>query len=260
LILRKAKTIPGVRDVVQIPTGVAVLADNFWTAKVGRDALKIDWDLGANVTFDSNAQLDEYKRIAATEGLIIQRKGDVSAALKNAAKTLDATFSFPYLAHAPMEPLNCTVKISPDHCDVWTGTQSPLLHQAEIAAFLGFKPEQVQLYTPFLGGSFGRRGSFSSDWVMEAVHIAKASGKFIKLVWSREDDIKGGYYRPVYVHNGTDWHRCGWISNGLATPDCWAIALYVNTPLAELIVQKGIDYSSVTKGGSLFRRYSRSIL
>ncbi|MVM31617.1 molybdopterin-dependent oxidoreductase [Spirosoma sp. HMF4905] len=243
----KAKAVKGVRDVVQIPTGVAVLADNFWAAKVGRDALKIDWDLGVNATLDSTTQLEDYKRIAKTEGLTIRKKGDVDVALTKAVKTIDATFSLPYLAHAPMEPLNCTVKILPDKCEVWTGTQSHLLHQAEVASFLGFKPEQVQFYTPALGGSFGRRGSFSSDWVMEAVHIAKVSGKFIKLVWSREDDIKGGYYRPVYVHAV----QIGINADGF--PMAWrhrivGQSLFTNTPLADMIVQKGIDYSSVTSG------------
>ncbi|GAB4055885.1 xanthine dehydrogenase family protein molybdopterin-binding subunit [Spirosoma litoris] len=243
----KAKAIKGVRQIVQIPTGVAVLADNFWAAKVGRDALKIDWDLGPTANLDSTTQLEEYKQITKTGGLTIRKKGDVTAALTKAVKTIDATFSFPYLAHAPMEPLNCTVKILPDTCEVWTGTQSHLLHQAEVAAFLGFKPEQVQFYTPFLGGSFGRRGSFSSDWVMEAVHIAKVSGKFIKLVWSREDDIKGGYYRPVYVHGvqigvGTDGLPLAWQHRIVGQ------SLFTGTPLADMIVQKGIDYSSVTGG------------
>ena len=250
----KAKTIKGVRDVVQIPTGVAVLADNFWAAKRGRDALKIDWNLGANITLDSTGQLEEYRRLAKTEGLVIQKKGDVVSALKNAVKTLDVSFSFPYLAHAPMEPLNCTVKILADKCDVWTGTQSPLLHQAEVATFLGLKPEQVQFYTPFLGGSFGRRGSFNSDWVMEAVHIAKVSGKFIKLVWTREDDIKGGYYRPVYLHAvqvgiGADGFPMAWQHRIVGQ------SLFTKTPLADMIVQKGIDYSSVTRGAP----YSDSI-
>jgi isoquinoline 1-oxidoreductase beta subunit len=244
----QAKAIQGVREVVEIPSGVAVLADHFWAAKLGRDALKIDWDSGENSAIDSNAQREEYRKLASTEGVTIQKKGDVASALKNAVNTIDAEFYFPYLAHAPMEPLNCTVTISDDKCELWAGTQSPLLHQAEVAAFLGLKPEQVAFYTPFLGGSFGRRGSFSSDWIMKAVHIAKASGKAIKLVWSREDDIQGGYYRPVYVHRV----QIGVGSTGF--PVAWqhrivGQSLFVNTPLADVIVQNGIDYSSVTRGG-----------
>jgi isoquinoline 1-oxidoreductase beta subunit len=146
-----------------------------------------------------------------------------------------------------MEPLNCTVKISNDTCEVWAGTQSPLLHQAEVADFLGLKPEQVAFYTPLLGGGFGRRGTFGKDWVMEAVHIAKLAGKPIKLVWTREDDIRGGYYRPVYMHRvhiGID--QKGW-------PVAWqhciiGQSLFKDTPLQDYIVVNGIDYACVTTG------------
>ena len=244
---RAAKAIPGVRQVISIPTGIAVIADQFWAAKLGRDALKIVWENGVNENINSKTQLEEYRRLSKTKGVIIKQKGDVAAALTKAVNSLEVEFSFPYLAHAPMEPLNCTVKISKDTCEVWAGTQSPLLHQAEVAAFLGFKPEQVLFYTPHLGGSFGRRGTFGKDWVMEAVHIAKQSGQPIKLVWTREDDIKGGYYRPVYVHRvqiGID--QKGW-------PVAWrhciiGQSLFKDTPLQEYIVSNGIDYSSVTTG------------
>ncbi|QDK82528.1 xanthine dehydrogenase family protein molybdopterin-binding subunit [Spirosoma sp. KCTC 42546] len=240
----RAKAIQGVRAVVQIPTGVAVLADHYWAARLGRDALKIDWSLGTDEPVDSKTQLDTYRELATTKGIPSQQKGDVASALSTAAKTIDAEFTFPYLAHAPMEPLNCTVKILNDRCEIWTGTQSPFLHQQEVAAFLGIKPEQVAFNTPFLGGSFGRRGSFNADWVMEAVQIAKVSGKFIKLIWSREDDIQGGYYRPVYLHRAT----IGIGRDGF--PTAWqhrivGQSLFTNTPLAAEIVQKGIDYSSV---------------
>jgi isoquinoline 1-oxidoreductase subunit beta len=250
----KAKAIPGVRDIIQIPTGIAVIADHFWAAKVGRDALKIEWDPGANSTIDSEAQLNEYRRLATTKGLTVQQKGDVVSALQNSEKAIDVEYSFPYLAHAPMEPLNCTVKISDNKCEIWTGTQSPLLHQVEVAAFLNIRPEQVEFHTPYIGGSFGRRGTFSGDWVIEAVNIAKLSGKFIKLVWSREDDIKGGYYRPVYLHRvhvalGTDGLPAAWQHRIVGQ------SLFTDTPLASYIVQNGIDYSSVTVGAP----YSESI-
>lgn len=251
---RVAIAVEGVRQIEQIPTGVAVIADNFWAAKKGRDALQIEWENGDNGSIDSNALLDEYAGLSKTKGLSVQQKGDVTSALQKAANTIDVEFRFPFLAHAPMEPLNCTVKIAADKCEIWAGTQSPLLRQAEVAAFLGFKPEQVLFYTPHLGGGFGRRGSFNSDWVMEAVHIAKASGKFIKLVWSREDDIRGGYYRPVYLHRA----KIGIGENGF--PVAWkhcivGQSLFTDTPLEEYIVQNGIDYSSVTTGSP----YSESI-
>ncbi|GAB3954333.1 xanthine dehydrogenase family protein molybdopterin-binding subunit [Spirosoma harenae] len=250
----QTKAIKGVRDVVKIPSGVAVLADNFWAAKRGRDALKIEWNMGENAHLDTHTLTDTYRKLAKTKGLTIQKKGDVTSALTKAERIIDAAYSFPYLAHAPMEPLNCTVKIGKDSCDVWTGTQSPLLHQAEVAAFLALEPEQVQFHTPYLGGSFGRRGSFSSDWVMEAVHIAKTSNKAIKLVWTREDDIKGGHYRPIYVHTvqigiGADGFPTAWQHRIVGQ------SLFTNTPLADMIVHKGIDYSSVTTGAP----YSKSV-
>lgn len=242
-----AKAIQGVRQIISIPTGIAVIADHFWAAKSGCDALKIEWDNGANENINSKSQLEEYGRLSKTKGLVIKQKGEISSALSKATYFIEAEYNFPYLAHAPMEPLNCTVKISDDKCEVWAGTQNPLLHQEEVAAFLGLKPEQVAFYTPHLGGSFGRRGTFSKDWIMEAVHIAKLSGLPVKLVWTREDDIKGGYYRPIYVHRvhiGIDqkklpvaWQHC------IVGP-----SLFKDTPLQELIVVNGIDYSSVTTG------------
>jgi isoquinoline 1-oxidoreductase beta subunit len=249
-----ASAIEGVRHVVQIPTGIAVLADNFWAARKGREALTIEWENGENENIDSKILFHKYSRLSKTKGLVIEQKGDVASALKKAKKSMDVAYSFPFLAHAPMEPLNCTIKIGDGKCEVWGGTQSPLLHQAEVAAFLGLEPEQVLFYTPHLGGSFGRRGSFSSDWIMEAVHIAKVSGQFIKLVWTREDDIKGGYYRPIYVHRanigiGTDGYPIAWQHCIVGQ------SLFTNTPLEKYIVQNGIDYSSVTTGAP----YSNSI-
>lgn len=243
-----AREVVGVKQIVQIPTGIAVLADNFWAAKKGREALKIEWENDRDhETIDSKALQEEYSRLSKSNGITIQKKGDVISGLQKAAKTIEAVFNFPFLAHAPMEPENCTVKIASDKCEVWAGTQSPLLHQAEVASFLGFKPEQVLFYTPHLGGSFGRRGSFSADWIMEAVQIAKITGRFIKLVWSREDDIQGGYYRPVYTHRvnigiGPDGFPGAWQHRIVGQ------SLFVNTPLEKYIVHNGIDYSSVTTG------------
>ena len=239
-----AKAIPGVRDVVQIPTGIAVVADHFWAAKQGRDALVIEWDRDTDASLDTVKLLSDYRAASRTNGTVSQQKGDVANALKESVKTVDLEFVLPYLAHAPMEPVNCTVKIEADRCIIWTGTQSALLHQAEAAEFLGLKPDQVEFNVPYLGGSFGRRGTFDSDWVIEAVRIAKATGKAVKLVWTREEDITGGYYRPLYLHRvsiGIDQH---------GFPIAWhhrivGQSLFVNTPLEEFIVKNGIDYSSV---------------
>lgn len=243
----KTLSVSGVKEVVQIPTGIAVIADNFWSAKQGKEALVIEWDNGANQNISSQKIIAEYSKISASKGTVVVEKGDVVSSLGKTENILEAEFSFPFLAHAPMEPLNCTVRISENKCEVWAGTQSPLLHQQEIATFLGLKPESVALYTPQLGGSFGRRGTFGGDWMMEAVHIAKASGKFIKLVWTREDDIQGGYYRPVYLHRakiaiGKEGYPNGWEHHIVGQ------SLFTGSPLEQWIVQNGIDYSSVTTG------------
>jgi isoquinoline 1-oxidoreductase subunit beta len=196
----KAKQVAGVVDVVQIPTGVAVIADNTWAALQGRKALVVNWDLGENVAVNSATQLDDFKKLAAQEGKQVTKGGDAGAAIATAAKTIESDFILPYLAHAAMEPLNCTVKISADKCEIWTGSQMPGMDQAAAAKILGFKPEQVSVTTTFLGGGFGRRATLTSDFVSEAVHIAKASGKTIKMAWTREDDSTGGYYRPSFLH------------------------------------------------------------
>ncbi len=194
------KAVAGVRDVVQIPTGVAVIADHFWAAKKGRDVLKVEWDNGPNVSMSSAAQLADYKKLADDKGLPALEKGNVDNAFGKASKIIEAEYTLPYLAHAAMEPINCTVKISADKCEIWTGTQMPGIDQGAAARILGFKPEQVSIITPYLGGGFGRRATPTSDFVSEAVEIAKASGKFIKMVWTREDDMRGMYYRPSFLH------------------------------------------------------------
>jgi isoquinoline 1-oxidoreductase subunit beta len=196
----KAKLISGVVDVVQIPTGLAVIADNTWAAIQGKKALVVDWDLGENVSVNSASQFDEFRKFADQGGKEVKKAGDVAAAMPQAVKTIESEFTVPYLAHAAMEPLNCTVKISGDKCDIWTGSQMPGGDQAAAAKILGFKPEQVSVTTTFLGGGFGRRATLDSDFVSEAVQIAKASGKTIKMTWTREDDTAGGYYRPSFLH------------------------------------------------------------
>ena len=195
-----AKAVPGVKQVIEIPTGVAVIADHFWAANQGRKALQIIWDDGAGANLSTKTQVDAYQKLAHTDGLKAAQKGNVDQGLAKATKLLKAEYVFPYLAHAPMEPLNCTVKISNNECEIWTGTQLPGIDQANAARILGMKPEQITMNVVFLGGGFGRRATIASDFVSEAVHIAKVSGKFVKMVWTREDDMKGGYYRPMFVH------------------------------------------------------------
>jgi isoquinoline 1-oxidoreductase beta subunit len=240
----KAKAVAGVRDVVQVPSGVAVVADHFWAAKLGRDALTVEWDLGPNAGLDSAALREEFHRLADTPGLTAAKAGDAATTLTKAAKTIDIEYAVPYLAHAPMEPLNCTVKIGKDRCEIWTGTQFQTLDQMVAAQITGLKPEQVQIHTTFLGGGFGRRATPTSDFVTEAVHVAKAAGKPVKTVWTREDDVRGGYYRPAYLHRARiDLTEAG-------QPMAWLHTLVgqsiiAGTPFEPAMVKNGIDATSV---------------
>jgi len=203
-----ARAVKGVKAVLRVPLdrgaeGVAVVADGYWPAKLGRDALKLQWDTAAVEKVDSDKQLAQYRELASKPG---PRKFDADMApLAKAPHQLEAEFVFPYLAHAPMEPLNCTVKLSGDRAELWVGTQSAGLDAAAAARVLGLKPEQVSVHVQMAGGGFGRRFVGSSDYVVEACEIAKAARAAglnapVRLLWSREDDIKGGYYRPMHLH------------------------------------------------------------
>jgi len=203
-----ARAVKGVKAVLRVPLdrgaeGVAVVADGYWPAKLGRDALKLQWDTAAVEKVDSDQQLAQYRELARQPGA---RKFDADmSALDKAPRQLEAEFVFPYLAHAPMEPLNCTVQLTADRADLWVGTQSAGLDAAAAAKVLGLKPEQVKVNVQMAGGGFGRRFVGSSDFVVEACEVAKAARSAglsapVRLLWSREDDIKGGYYRPMHLH------------------------------------------------------------
>ncbi|HTF15825.1 MAG TPA: xanthine dehydrogenase family protein molybdopterin-binding subunit [Burkholderiales bacterium] len=198
----RAKAVKGVVDVVAIPQGVAVLANDFWSAKKGRDALAVEWDESGAFKLGSAEIMAQYRALAATPGLPARKEGDPAGALARAAKTLEASYEFPYLAHACMEPMNCVVKLSADGCEIWNGEQFQSIDQGAVAAVLAMKPEQVKINMLFAGGSFGRRANPQADYVVEAVQIAKAiDGRApVKLVWTREDDMRAGYYRPMYYH------------------------------------------------------------
>jgi isoquinoline 1-oxidoreductase beta subunit len=207
-----ARAVPGVRAVVEIPAGVAVAGDHFWAAKRGRDALKVEWDEGPHAGIDSARIREDLRARARTAGVRAASGGDAaralaaggpagSAGVAGAAKiALVAEYSVPYLAHAPMEPLNCTVRRTAAGCEVWTGTQFQTVDQARVAEIFGLKPEQVSIHTTFLGGGFGRRANLASDFVAEAAQVARQLDQPVKLVWTRDDDIRGGYYRPLAVH------------------------------------------------------------
>jgi isoquinoline 1-oxidoreductase beta subunit len=194
----KARAVPGVKEVVQIDSGVAVIADGFWSAHKGRDALEIDWDEGSLAALSTSGIREQYMNLAKTPGAVARKEGNPESVLSKTAKQLKAEYEVPYLAHACMEPLNCLVDLRPDRCEIWTGTQFQTADRNSAANVVGLKPEQVKIHTMFLGGGFGRRANPHSDFVVEAAQVAKAVKKPVKVIWTREDDMKGGYYRPIW--------------------------------------------------------------
>ena len=195
----KVKAIAGVTHVVELKTGVAVVAENFWSAKKGRDALDITWDLGPGASINTASLKTQFLETAKTPGKVA-KKADNADAMKSAARTLVAEYQVPFLAHAPMEPLNCTVEVRADGAELWVGSQFQGVDQAAAAKALGLKPEQVKLNTMLAGGGFGRRANPVSDYVIEACEVASKVKVPVKVVWTREDDIRGGFYRPMYAH------------------------------------------------------------
>jgi isoquinoline 1-oxidoreductase subunit beta len=196
----EAKKVPGVKKVVEVPSGVAVVATNFWAAQKGRDALQVEWDLGPGASLDSAKLIGDYRELAKKPGQSAAQKGDVDAALRETPRKLEAQYEFPYLAHAPMEPINATVKIGKGTCEIWAGTQFQGMDQMVVSKILGIPPEKVTIHTAFLGGGFGRRAVPGSPDIAEAVLVAKAAGAPVKTLFTREDDIRGGWYRPMFLH------------------------------------------------------------
>lgn len=202
----KAKAMNGVKAVVAFETpartGVAVLASDFWSAKKARDALTVEWDESAAFRGSSEALFAQFRALAQQPGDSAKKQGDVEAALRGASRTLEATYELPYLAHATMEPMNCVVRLGEDECEVWNGDQFQTADQFALAKLLGIRAQNVKIHTLYAGGSFGRRANALSDYVVEAAAIAKAAGVSVpvKLVWTREDDLRAGFFRPMFVH------------------------------------------------------------
>lgn len=249
---RKARKVKGVVDVVAIPQGVAVLAKDTWSAKKGRDALGVVWDDSAAFKLGSAEILARYKEMAKTPGKVAKQAGNTDAAFSGAAKVIEASYDFPYLAHAAMEPMNCVIQLTAEGAEVWNGEQFHTIDQAVVAKVLDLKPEQVKLNMLYAGGSFGRRASKDVDYLVEAAHIVKAiKGRApVKLVWLREDDMRGGYYRPLFHHalqaaidgNGklTGWrHRLVGQS------------ILIGSPFEAFLVKDGIDGVSVEGAANL---------
>jgi len=249
----KARAVKSVVAVLPIQvdrsgTGIAVIADGYWPAKQARDLLNIEWAVPIGVT--SAEQLVQYRQLAQQPGLPARRDGDANA-VAGAARRIDAEFTFPYLAHAAMEPLNCTVDLQADKMTVWCGSQFQTVDQVLAAAAAGLKQEQVDLVTTFAGGGFGRRANPKSDYVVEAVRVAVEMKKAgiagpVKVIWSREDDMKGGYYRPSHVHR---------VSVGLddkGMPAGWqhvivGQSIVKGSAFEKFMVKDGVD-STITEG------------
>ena len=247
-----ARAIKGVKAVLRIPAdrggeAVAVLAEGYWAAKQGREALKLAWDSSAVEKVDSVRQLAQYRALAKQPG---PRRFDADvSALDKAPHQISAEFIFPYLAHAPMEPLNCTVRVEGGQAELWVGTQMPGLDGLAAATVLGLPPQNVQVHVQMAGGGFGRRAIPTSDYVVEAAQVAKAAlaagiSAPVRLLWSREDDIKGGYYRPMHLHTA----RIGF--DGQGRIQAWdhvivGQSILAGSPFEPMMVKNGIDGTAV---------------
>ena len=247
---REARATAGVREVFEIPlvkgSGVAVVADRFWTAKQARDRLKIEWDLSGIELADSGRLWTRYKELAGTKGNVAVNRGDEKAIDRiPPAKRMVAEYEFPYLAHTPMEPLNTTIRFDGDAAEAWVPSQFQTMDQMAIAQVLGLKAEKVTFHTEFAGGGFGRRAVIDSHVQREAAVIAKRlRGTPVKLVWTREDDVRGGYYRPMHAHR----IEIGVGADGM--PEAWrhvvvGQSLVAGTPFAAMLIKNGVDETTV---------------
>ncbi|QJC57652.1 Isoquinoline 1-oxidoreductase subunit beta [Polaromonas vacuolata] len=251
-----AKAVDGVKAVLRIALdrggeGVAVVANAYWAAKLGRDALKIQWDDSAREKVDSVTQLASYQALAKKTGAI-KYAADVSA-LATAPKKISAEFVFPYLAHTPMEPLSCTVELTGQGADtkvqLWVGSQMPGLDSMAAAKVLGVKPANVRIHVQMAGGGFGRRGVPGSDYVVEAAGVAKAARAAgltgaVRTLWSREDDVRGGYYRPMHVHRA----EIGFDADGKILAWDHVIvgqSIMTGTAFEKFMVKDGVDETMV---------------
>ena len=248
----RAKAVKGVVDVVAIPSGVAVLAKDFWAAKKGRDVLSIVWDESQAFKSSTADIFERYRALARAPGTVAHRTGEAEKQMGRAAKRLEAAFEFPYLAHAAMEPMNCVVKLDADGCEIWNGEQFQTIDQATIAKTLSLPAENVKLNMLYAGGSFGRRANPHSDYLLEAVHIAQAIGGKapVKLVWTREDDMRAGWYRPLFFHT----LRAGLDAQGNLV--AWqhrlvGQSIIAGTAFESGMVKGGIDSTSVEGAANL---------
>ncbi len=240
-----ALAVKGVEAVFEINSGVAVVARDYWTASKGREALTVEWDDSAAEMRGSRELLAQYQTLLETPGVVAEQEGDAEATLSGAAETLEASFEFPYLSHAPMEPMNCVAQVNGSSAELWYGCQFQTVDQMVVAEMIGGRPQDVVINTLFAGGGFGRRANPFSDYIVETVNIARRhQGVPVKLVWSREDDIRGGFYRPAFVHRltaslGPDGRPAAFKARLVGQ------SIMEGTPLAEMSIVEGVDVSSV---------------
>jgi len=249
----KAKKVKGVVDVVATPRGVAVVAQQMWAAIKGREAVTVEWDEAKAETRGSGEIMAEYRKFAGQKPKAVARKlGDAAGAMKSAAKVLEATYEFPYLAHAAMEPLNAVARKNADGTlEIWGGHQLPDLYQFIASKVAGISPAKVKMHVMKTGGGFGRRGVPDGDVIAEAVMVAKAIGfrAPVKVQWTREEDMRGGRYRPAYIHKlkaGLDekGNLVAWENHIVGQ------SIMANTPFAGLI-KNGVDPTSVEGAANL---------
>ena len=247
-----ARRVKGVTHVVQVPTGVAVVATGFWAARKGREALRVTWDESRAERRGTDELYATYRTLATRPGTPAKRVGDTAGALRGATKIIEAVYEFPYLAHAPMEPLDAVARIGADGAELWAGSQAPTIDQQVVARVSGVAPDKVRIHTLLAGGSFGRRATPDGDIAGEAAAVAKGVGvgTSVKVMWTREDDIRGGKYRPLYVHR----LRAGLDANGAIV--AWehrivGQSIIAGTPFEAMSVKDGIDPSSVEGAANL---------
>jgi isoquinoline 1-oxidoreductase beta subunit len=249
----EARKVKGVVEVVEIPTGIAVVAKDTWSAMKGREALKVTWDFAAAETRSTEQIMSEFKRQAGSPGLPAGRRGDAARGLTSAVKVVEAEFEFPYLAHAPMEPMNGVIERRADGgIEAWAGFQMQTVEQATVAAICGVASNEVQLNTVFAGGSFGRRATPNCDYVSEMAHILRATHYRtpIHLVWTREDDMQAGYYRPMVYHRvraGVDGQGriSGWQHRIVGK------SILIGSPFEAMMVVNGVDATTVEGANDL---------
>src|SRR5437764_11827785 len=247
---KAALSVPGVQDAFEVPLvrgkGIAVVADRFWAAKQARDHLNIDWDLSSIERPDTAQLFAKYRELTHTAGNVAIARGQANAIDSvPSGNRMVAEYEFPYLAHTPMEPLNTTIRFDGDRAEVWAGSQFQTVDRMAIAEVLGLKPEQVTFHTELAGGGFGRRATPDSHVQREAAVIAKRlRGTPIKLIWTREDDVQGGYYRPMFAHRV----EIGIDADGM--PTAWrhvivGQSLVAGTPFAVMLIKNGVDQTTV---------------